>query len=226
VSDSGEQILLAAFHAPVAPDGWGVPSTFVLAATLPSPGHGDAKEELAALVATVSAEKQVSQDGDIGQFETAGLTFYRADFKLPRDQYQTIVCTMANGHLFRWSAVTHLEMAPANSSATAGATTPKTAIAISRMRVSSGVLQGLSLKKVEPVYPQDAKNLHIQGTVLLHLIIDDEGNVVSLGLVSGPGILAPAAIDAVSQWKYKPYMLNGKPIELDSTAEIHFSLGR
>jgi TonB family protein len=241
-SDVGEEIRLAASHAPVAPDGWGTPSTFVLGATLPSPGRNDAKQELAALTATLSAEKKVSQDGDIGQFETAGLTFYRADFQVSNDQYQTIVCTLANGHLFHWnflavsksamkeavatlSSITQVEMAPANPSTTPEGTTPKTPTAISRVRVSSGVLFGLIQKKVEPEYPQDAKDLHIQGTVVLHVIVDDQGNVTSIGLVAGPGMLAPSAIDAVSRWRYKPYMLNGKPIELDSTVEVRFTLG-
>jgi protein TonB len=241
-SDTAEEILLAASHAPVAPDGLGTPSTFVLGATPPSPGRSDAKEELAALTATLRAEKKVSQDGDIGQFEIAGLTFYRADFQVSRDQYQTIVCTLANGHLFHWNFlavsksamkdavatlrdITQVETASANPKATLEATTPKTAIAITRMRVSSGVLAGLIQKKVDPIYPQDAKDLHIQGTVILHVIVDDQGNVSSIGLVAGPGMLAPATIDAVSQWKYKPYMLNGKPIELDSTVEVRFTLG-
>jgi TonB family protein len=241
-SDTGEEILLAASHAPVAPDAWGTPSTFVLGTTLPSPGRSDGKQELAALTATLSAEKKVSQDGDIGQFETAGLTFYRADFQVSNDQYQTIVCTLANGHLFHWNflavskpamneavatlrAITQIETLSANPSATPESTAPKPAIVITRMRVSSGVLAGLLQKKVDPVYPQGAKDLHIQGTVILHVIVDDQGNVTSIGLVAGPGMLAPATIDVVSQWKYKPYMLNGKPIELDSTVEVRFTLG-
>ena len=78
-----------------------------------------------------------------------------------------------------------------------------------RVRVSQGVMAGLLLSKVPPEYPAAAKDKHIQGVVLLRVIIDREGNASNLRLISGHPLLAPAAIDAVKQWKYKPYLLNG-----------------
>ncbi len=98
-------------------------------------------------------------------------------------------------------------------------------VAVSRMRVSSGVTAGLLMKKVEPAYPPLAKTARVQGVVVLHAIISKEGTITGLTLVSGPAMLAPAAIDAVKQWRYKPYLLNGEPIELDTTVEVHFNLG-
>jgi protein TonB len=106
---------------------------------------------------------------------------------------------------------------------TSTAAVPK--VAVSRMRVSSGVTAGLLLKKVEPTYPPLAKTARVQGTVILHAIISKEGTIEGLTLVSGPAMLAPAAIDAVKQWRYKPYLLNGDPIELDTTVEVKFTLG-
>jgi len=93
-----------------------------------------------------------------------------------------------------------------------------------RVRVSSGVSQGLLLRKVTPEYPQDARDQHIQGVVILHVNIDKEGNVYNVELISGHELLAPAAIEAVRQWKYRPYLLNGTPVEVDTQVQVNFVL--
>lgn len=93
-----------------------------------------------------------------------------------------------------------------------------------RIRVSSGVVQGLLLSKVNPIYPTEARQQNIQGLVVLHVIIDKEGNVDKIGLISGDPLLAPAAIDAVKQWQYRPYLLNGSPIMVDTQVQVNFTL--
>ncbi len=93
-----------------------------------------------------------------------------------------------------------------------------------RVRVSAGVAQGLLLTKVQPQYPQDAKDQHIQGVVVLQVIIDREGNVAHIQLISGHPQLAPAALEAVKQWKYRPYLLNGNPVEVDTQVQVNFTL--
>ena len=93
-----------------------------------------------------------------------------------------------------------------------------------RVRVSSGVMQALLVKKVPPQYPQDAKDQQIQGVVVLKAVINKEGNVSNLELVSGHPMLAPAAIEAVKQWKYRPFLLNGEPVEVESQVQINFTL--
>src|SRR5208282_4669140 len=93
-----------------------------------------------------------------------------------------------------------------------------------RIRVSSGVAQGLLLSRVQPEYPADARESRIQGVVVLQATIDKEGNIVQLELVSGHPMLAPAAIEAVKQWKYKPYLLNGEPIEVETQIQVNFTL--
>jgi len=80
-----------------------------------------------------------------------------------------------------------------------------------RVRVSSGVVQGLLLSQVKPVYPPLARQARIQGTVLLQAQISKDGRIENLQLISGHPMLAPAAIEAVKQWRYKPYLLNGEP---------------
>jgi TonB family protein len=93
-----------------------------------------------------------------------------------------------------------------------------------RIQVSSGVSSGLLVKKVQPQYPPDARDGHIQGTVVLHANINKEGNVANLELISGHPMLAPPAMDAVRQWKYKPYLLNGEAVEVDTQIQVSFML--
>jgi len=93
-----------------------------------------------------------------------------------------------------------------------------------RVRVSQGVSQGLLIRQVKPVYPQLARAARIQGTVVLQALISKDGSIENLHLVSGHPMLAPAAIDAVKQWKYKPYFLNGEPVEVETTINVNFTL--
>jgi protein TonB len=69
-----------------------------------------------------------------------------------------------------------------------------------------------------------AKAARIQGDVVLKAIIDREGNIQDLQLMSGHPMLAPAAIEAVKQWRYRPYLLNGQPVEVETTITVIFTL--
>ncbi len=93
-----------------------------------------------------------------------------------------------------------------------------------RVRVSAGVAQGLLVRRVSPEYPLQARLGRIQGVVILHVIISKTGDVATVDLISGHPSLAPAAIETVKQWKYKPFLLNGKPVEVDSQVQINFTL--
>jgi len=93
-----------------------------------------------------------------------------------------------------------------------------------RVRVSQGVSAGLLVRKVSPNYPPLARQARIQGQVVLRAVISKDGSIENLTLVSGHPMLAPAAIDAVKQWKYKPYLLNGEPVEVDTEVQVNFTL--
>jgi periplasmic protein TonB len=93
-----------------------------------------------------------------------------------------------------------------------------------RVRVSSGVVSGLLVRKVQPNYPPLARQARIQGVVVLRAEISKEGNITNLQLISGHPMLAPAAIEAVKQWKYRPYLLNGEPVEVDTEVQVNFTL--
>jgi TonB family protein len=103
---------------------------------------------------------------------------------------------------------------------------PQDASVPQRVRVSSGVAQGLLIKKVNPEYPPEAKDEQIQGVVLLQVIIDKEGNVANIKLISGHPALAPAAMEAVAQWRYRPYLLNGSPVEVETQVRVNFTLAQ
>jgi protein TonB len=93
-----------------------------------------------------------------------------------------------------------------------------------RVRVSQGVTQGLLIRKVQPNYPPLARQARIQGSVLLQAEISKDGSIENLHLLSGHPMLAPAAIEAVKQWKYKPYILNGEPVEVETQITVNFTL--
>jgi len=93
-----------------------------------------------------------------------------------------------------------------------------------RVRVSQGVSAGLLVRKVQPNYPPLARQARIQGQVVLRAVISKDGSIENLSLVSGHPMLAPAAIEAVKQWKYKPYLLNGEPVEVDTEVLVNFTL--
>jgi protein TonB len=100
---------------------------------------------------------------------------------------------------------------------------PKVA-APQRVRVSQGVSQGLLVRKVQPAYPPLARQARIQGQVVLQAVISKTGSIEGLRLVSGHPMLAPAALEAVKEWKYKPYYLNGEPVEVETQITVIFSL--
>ncbi|HUJ95119.1 MAG TPA: TonB family protein [Terriglobales bacterium] len=93
-----------------------------------------------------------------------------------------------------------------------------------RVRVSQGVTQGLLIRKIQPPYPPLARQARIQGNVVLQAEISKSGDIQNLHLISGHPMLAPAAIEAVKQWKYRPYILNGEPVEVETQITVIFSL--
>jgi periplasmic protein TonB len=92
------------------------------------------------------------------------------------------------------------------------------------VRVSQGVTEGLLVHKVTPQYPPIAKQAHVQGSVILKAIIGKNGEVENVQPESGSPLLASAAVNAVKQWRYKPYVLNGTPVDVETTITVNFSL--
>jgi periplasmic protein TonB len=104
------------------------------------------------------------------------------------------------------------------------AVAPMATVMPKRIRVSQGVIQGQCIRRVEPVYPKIALSAHVQGVVQLKAVISRTGEVTELEVVSGHPILIPAALDAVKQWRYRPYLLNGEPVEVETNITVTFNI--
>jgi protein TonB len=112
------------------------------------------------------------------------------------------------------------------SSTPSAAATPKLVapVAPKRIRVSQGVTEGRLIQKIEPKYPPLARSARVQGQVVLAAIISKTGEIQNLVLASGHPMLVPAAMEAVKQWRYRPYLLNGEPVEVETTITVNFAL--
>ena len=97
------------------------------------------------------------------------------------------------------------------------------AVVPKRVRISQGVTEGMLVHKVVPHYPPLARSARIHGAVVLSAIIAQDGTVQKLRVESGHPMLTSAAIEAVSQWRFKPYMLNGQPVEVETRITVTFS---
>lgn len=93
-----------------------------------------------------------------------------------------------------------------------------------RARISQGVMQGYLVQRVQPDYPPLARQARVQGTVVLAATINKQGRIENLQVASGPPMLVAAAIEAVRRWRYRPFLLNGEPVEVSTSITIVFSL--
>jgi len=195
------------------------------------------------------AKVQVNRDGrelvrDAFDVELAGKHFFRADYKQPIPGgalAEAFVCTKFRGYFIGWTFVAGSpeeleglvnslqrlafrdELGPMPgriiiSHPPAGTAFPR------RVRVSQRVSESFLTTKVVPEYPDDAKQARIQGSVVLKAEINKNGDVEDLTVVSGHPMLAPAAIEAVKQWKYRPYLLNGQPVAVETQVTVAFQL--
>ena len=85
-------------------------------------------------------------------------------------------------------------------------------------------MEGNLIYRVQPQYPALARQARVQGIVVLHATISREGRIENLQVVSGPPLLVKSAIDAVLQWRYRPYYLNNEPVEVETQVTVNFTL--
>jgi TonB family protein len=98
-------------------------------------------------------------------------------------------------------------------------------VTVPARRIRVGTMENATfIRKVEPVYPEEAKIAHIEGAVDIHIVIGTNGRVMQATPISGDPILAMSAIDAIRQWQYEPILLNGIPVEMDTTVTVSFRL--
>jgi len=91
-----------------------------------------------------------------------------------------------------------------------------------RMRLGRDAVKANLIQRVDPIYPDEAKAARLEGDVILHIVLATDGTVKDLDLLKGDPILGKATLDAVKQWRYRPTLLNGKAVEVDSTVLVIF----
>jgi TonB family protein len=242
-------VLLAAVYVPKSNLSETAPFFSLLAFRQPAT---DCKKSLEAMIAHAQ-DKKDQPEGGVEEFSAAGRDYFRLN--LARGiggRHQCIICTTASGHLLVWRAgapkekgldaivatlnsITALSQQSATTSAHStglkdgaaeGALSNPDAAQPQRVKLPNGVTAGLLIKKVNPVYPADARSAYIQGTVVLQAEISKTGDITDLELVDGPIELAGSAVDAVRQWKYKPYLLMGQPVTVDTQIQVNYQLSR
>jgi protein TonB len=103
---------------------------------------------------------------------------------------------------------------------------PKVKVEASRkVSISAGIAVGLLVQKTAPVYPPIAKSAHVSGTVVIQATISKSGTIENPRVISGPVMLRQSALDAVKSWRFRPYLLDGQPVEVDTTVNVVFNLG-
>ena len=210
----------------------------------------DCKKSLEAMIARSQDQKDRSRSG-VEEFSAAGRDYFRVNLaRGAGGRHECVICTMSNSRLLVWYAgaandkgldavvatlnsITELPKLSSTESAqlpapkneeTKADSSKELAAGPERVKIASGVTQGLLIKRVRPDYPDDARAAHIQGTVKLRAEISKEGDITNLELIDGPIELAGSAVAAVRQWKYRPYLLMGQPVAVETTIQVNYEL--
>ena len=130
------------------------------------------------------------------------------------------LCALAATTVCASALAWHVEINPGGIHPAMMADPPK------RIHVKAEAMAGNIISQVQPVYPIEAKQARIQGKVVLEAVVNKDGSVENLKVKEGPKELQQSALDAVRQWKYKPFLLNGNPIEVETTVNVMYSLGK
>jgi peptidyl-prolyl cis-trans isomerase A (cyclophilin A) len=156
-----------------------------------------------------------------GQCDDASVEVVKAIARVPRDANDKPLTPVV------LQKVTILNQPPPPPPPPAAANTQSFGISPSprKITISPGVAAGLLEEHQVPIYPPDAKKAHVSGTVVLTAVIGTDGLIKDLQIASGPDMLQQAAFDAVKMWRYRPYLLNGQPVEVHTTINVIFTLG-
>jgi TonB family protein len=206
-------------------------SSLTLMASNRSPGTAtqDCKAYLDGVASSLAANKDGKQKGDFSEFSVAGHSFLRGDFEQHRGlSDRSVVCEAVKDYLLLWSfGAWSKEGVEAGVETLRGLQTAAPApdpVPASSVNVSQGVSRGLLIHKVNPEYPAQARQERIQGTVVLNASISKTGDIVNLEVLDGPIELVPSAVNAVRDWKYRPYLLKGEPVEVDTQISVNYEL--
>jgi TonB family protein len=234
----GTYVLLAAVHIPQDAAPLRADSSFTVLAANRS-GAQDCRQYLEIAASRVQSQREGKQKGDVSQFTIAGHDFYRADFEYRQGiSHRTFLCASIKDYMLHWNIIGWSKQAieTAVSTLDSMASSPPTTPAESKptptedqhlptkVRVPPGMSTGLLIKKVTPDYPPEAKYAHIQGSVVVRATINRTGDVADLEVISGPIELVVSAVNAVRKWKYRPYLLNGNPVAVETQIVVNYAL--
>ena len=241
--DAGTYVLLAAVHIPQDTDPLKADSSFTVLALggTHAPAPDECKGYLGLVADDLHSRKEGQQKGDVTQFTIAGHDFYREDFEYRHGpDHGALLCAAVKDYLLQWSIRGWSKQAIETAVSTLNAMTPTLPTSApnpppqdapkepskgsQRVRVNQGVSQGLLIKKVNPIYPADARYAGIQGTVRLSAVINKNGDVIDLEVLDGPIELVVSAVNAVRKWKYRPYLLMGDPVEVQTEVQVNYIL--
>jgi TonB family protein len=238
-------VLLAAVHIPQHTAPLEADSSFVLSALDGGTGSRESCDKyIQALGAGIHSSRQGKQNGSVSKSTIIGRDFYRADFEFNSEpRHRAFICSQSNGYLLQWNiaglsknaidaaaSTLNLIQSSRPPSATPSADDAALKPALNgptlpfRVRVSQGVTTGMVVKKVQPIYPEQARQARIQGTVRMSAIISKTGDVVDIEVIEGPIELVVSAVNAVRQWKYRPYLIKGEPVEVDTQLTVNYTL--
>jgi hypothetical protein len=228
-------LLLAAVRIPQDVTELRADSSFVVLAVNRSPqAHTEnCKQYLDTLSTSLRASKSAKQKGEISEYRVGGHEFSRAAFEYRSGTSdRAVICSPAKNYLLVWkiegslwdsvdeTASTIYAIAPWPPEGTPGSSTN-----LMQIPLSQSASAGLLLRKVQPVYPAEARENHIQGKVRMQAVISKTGDVVNLELLDGPIELATSSVTAVRQWKYRPYLLSGEPVTVSTEIVVNYSAG-
>jgi len=179
---------------------------------------------------TVVVKYKIQKDGTVSDVEFVSGPPELKDAAIASVKQWTYEPAMVSGHAVSSDATAELVVKPPPPAASpdSKAAAPPAAGSVPSdekpIRVGGNVAARMLVHQVQPIYPEMAKMNHVQGTVVLHAVIARDGTIKSLAYVSGPSELKDCSMDAVKQWRYKPTTLNGKPVEVDTTIAVVYSL--
>jgi TonB family protein len=247
LTSEGSYVLLSAVHIPADTNPLRADSSFAVLAVggTGAPAPDQCKRYLEAVADELHLRKEGQRKGDVTQFTIAGHDFYREDFEYRHGaDHGALLCTLVKDYRLQWNitgwskqaietaintlnAMTAVPPTPPSSTPNA----PPLPDALKepskspqRVRVAQGVSVGLLIKRVNPVYPADARYAGIQGVVRLSAVINKNGEVVDLEVLDGPIELVVSAVNAVREWKYRPYLLMGDPVEVQTEVQVNYTL--
>lgn len=228
-------LLLAAVHIPQDTTDLRADSSLTVLAMNRSaqPDAENCSQYLDTLAATLRASRIAKRKGEVSEYTVAGREFSRVNFDYSSGTSdRAVICSPARDSLLLWKIEGSYWESVDDAASTIYAIVPwhrakpsELSSSLAEVHLSQNDALGLLVRKINPVYPSEARDSHIQGTVRMQAEISKTGEVETLELVEGPVELAVSAVTAVRHWRFRPYVQNGEPVPVTTVIVLNYSLG-